>query len=221
MVQYLGSCVGSLRGPGSWRVRPGSTRHRISTRLRTHQSATLKVNDLDGIPVEVAITANWRVTGTALASFEVEDVAQLVGTQCEMALRQVVADHRFQPVDEGEPSLSANAAEISERLSFEVKRRVAAAGVAILERQLARVACAPEIAQAMSRRQQAAAIVAARQQIVDRAVGMVELAPDRLEREHVVELDEERKATMVSNLLVDLCSHHGTQPMVNTGSLYL
>jgi SPFH domain / Band 7 family len=221
VLQIFGRYTGSLRAPGLWWVNPWATRHRLSTKVRTDETATLKVNDCDGVPVEVAMVVTWQVEDTARAVFAVDDMARFVRSQCEMALRQVVAIYRYEPKGLGSPSLSRNASEIGDELSKEAARRVEPMGVLVIESQLVRIAYAPEVAQAMLRRQQAAAIVAARQQIVDGAVGMVELALERLERENVVDLDEERKATMVSNLLVVLCSDHGAQPMVNAGSLYL
>lgn len=220
VVQFLGDYVGSLRAPGLWWVNPYTRRRTLSTKVRTDQTPILKVNDADGIPIEVAMVVNWQVSDTARALFVVDDIAQYVEGQCAMALRHVVASHRYQPQRDDAPSLSTSA-EIADELSREVALRVDPAGITVLESQIVRIAYAPEIAQAMLRRQQAAAIVAARQQIVEGAVGMVRLALERLDEEHVVDLDEERKATMVSNLLVVLCSDHPTQPMVNAGSLYL
>jgi regulator of protease activity HflC (stomatin/prohibitin superfamily) len=167
------------------------------------------------------MVVNWRVTDTAKAVFVVGDCAQFVRSQAEMALRGIAARHRYEPASEGSQSLSAGVSDISRELLADVARRVKVAGATVLECQLVRVAYATEIAHAMLRRQQASAVVAARTQIVDGAVGMVELALNRLDREQVVELDEERKATMVSNLLIVLCSDHATQPMINAGSLYL
>lgn len=221
VVQRFGTYIGTLRSPGIWWVSPWAKRRVLSTRIRAHETAILKVNDLDGIPVEVALVAIWRVADTARALFAVDDYADFLRSQCEMGLRQVATCHRYEPASQGATSLSTSAAEVADELRCDVARRVEPAGLEILECQLVRIAYAAEIAHAMLRRQQAAAVVAARQQIVDGAVGMVELALDRLQREHVVELDEERKATMVSNLLVVLCGDHSAQPMVNAGSLYL
>lgn len=221
VLQIFGKYSGSLRAPGLWWVNPWATRRRLSTKVRTDETATLKVNDCDGIPIEVATIVTWRVDDTARATFAVDDIVRFVRSQCEMALRQVVAGYRYEPKGLGSPSLSRNASEIGEELSKEAARRVEPTGILVIESQFVRIAYAPEVAHAMLRRQQAAAIVAARHQIVDGAVGMVELALERLERENVVDLDEERKATMVSNLLVVLCSDHSVQPMVNAGSLYL
>ena len=221
VIQFLGRYAGSLRTPGLWWVNPWATRRRVSTKICIDETAVLKVNDTDGIPIEIAMVVNWRVTDTAKAVFVVADCAQFVRSQCEMALRDVAARHRYEPTSEGRSSLSTGVSDISRELSTDVARRVAVAGATVLQCQLVRVAYATEIAHAMLRRQQASAVVAARTQIVDGAVGMVELALNRLDREQVVDLDEERKATMVSNLLVVLCSDHATQPMINAGSLYL
>ncbi len=221
VVQLFGRYLGTLRTPGLWWVSPWATRRRIATTVRTHQSAIVKVNDADGIPVELAMVVTWRVTDTARALFTVDDFSRFVTGQCEMALRHVAASHRYESADPAEPSLRTSGGQLTAELAKEVRQRVEPAGITVADSQLTHIAYAPEIAHAMLRRQQAAAIVAARQQIVDGAVGMVQLALDRLESEHVVDLDEERKATMVSNLLVVLCSDHATQPMVNAGSLYL
>ena len=189
--------------------------------IRTHHTVVVKVNDAAGVPVEVAMALNWRVRDAAQALFAVDAFVEYVTNQCQMALRHVVAGHHYEPQREGDRSLSSSGPEIAEELSRQIAHRVEPAGITVIDSQLVHIAYAAEIAQAMLRRQQAAAIVAARHQIIEGAVGMVELALQRLERENVVDLDEERKATMVSNLLVVLCSDHPTQPMVNTGSLYL
>ena len=221
VVQLFGRYVGTLRQPGQWWVNPSAKRRMVSTRLRTHETALLKVNDTEGVPIEIAMAVSWRVNDTAKALFAVEDYQAYVQSQCERALRQVASGHRYEPEGEGDKSLSASAATVSGELLAEVGRRVEPAGVTVVECQIVRIAYASEIAQAMLRRQQAAAVIAARQHIVEGAVGMVELALQRLGDRHVVDLDEERKATMVSNLMVVLCSDHPTQPMVNAGSLYL
>jgi regulator of protease activity HflC (stomatin/prohibitin superfamily) len=221
VVQLFGRYLGTLRTPGQRWINPWAKRRTVSTRVRTHETAVLKVNDTDGVPIEIAMAVSWQVNDTAKALFAVEDFEGYVWSQCERALRQVAADHRYEPEAHGAPSLSTSAAKIGDELSAEVASRVGPAGITVLDCQIVRIAYAPEIAQAMLRRQQAAAIVAARQHIVEGAVGMVELALQHLGDRHVVDLDEERKATMVSNLLVVLCSDHPTQPMINAGSLYL
>lgn len=221
VVQLFGRYLGTVREPGQWWVNPSAKRRKVSTRVRTHETAVLKVNDTEGVPIEIAMAVSWQVNDTAKALFAVEDYQAYVRSQCERALRQVAADYPYEPDGEGGKSLSTSAAMISEELLAEVAGRVEAAGIAVVECQIVRIAYAAEIAQAMLRRQQAAAVVAARRHIVEGAVGMVELALQRLGDRHVVDLDEERKATMVSNLMVVLCSDHPTQPMVNAGSLYL
>lgn len=220
VVQLLGRYIGTVREPGLWWIHPWASRRRVSTRMRSSETAVLKVNDLDGMPIDVAMAVNWRVADTARAVFSVDDFGFFFGRQCEMALRQVASAHHYQPRGEGGPSLSTSLTAIGESLAAEIARRVEPAGIAVFDCQIIRLAYAPEIAQAMLRRQQAAAVVEARQQIVEGAVGMVELALHRLDEEDVVDLDEERKAAMVSNLLVVLCSDHATQPIVNTGTLY-
>ncbi len=221
VVQLFGRYAGTVRQAGQWWVYPWAKCLRVSTKIGTHETAVLKVNDTDGVPIEVAMAVSWRVSDTAKALFVVEDYERYLRSQCERALRQVAAQHPYEPAGENGNSLSTSGTLISRELLADVAARVEPAGIAILECQIVRIAYAPEIAQAMLRRQQAAAIVAARQHIVEGAVGMVELALERLDDRHVVDLDEERKATMVSNLMVVLCSDHPTQPMVNAGSLYL
>jgi regulator of protease activity HflC (stomatin/prohibitin superfamily) len=221
VVQLFGRYVGTLRTPGLRWLHPWTKRRMVSIRIRTHETAVLKVNDADGVPIEIAMAVSWRVDDTAKALFAVEDFEGYVRSQSERALRQVAADHRYEPDGDGAPSLSTSAATIGDELSADVASRVEPAGITVVDCQIVRIAYAPEVAHAMLRRQQAAAIVAARLHIVEGAVGMVELALQHLGDRHVVDLDEERKATMVSNLLVVLCSDHPTQPMVNAGSLYL
>lgn len=221
VAQLFGRYLGTLRTPGLWWINPVAIRRRVATTIRTHQSEVVKVNDADGRPVELAMAVTWRVVDTARALFTVDDVDRFVTGQCAMALRHIAAHHRYQCDDPAEPSLASSGGQVTAELAKEVRQRLEPAGVAVIDSQLTHVAYAPEIAQVMLRRQEAAAIVAARQQIVDGAVGMVELALDRLESQHVVDLDEERKAAMVGNLLVVLCSDHATQPMINAGSLYL
>jgi len=179
-----------------------------------------KVNDADGNPIEIAAVVVWRVEDTARAMYAVEDVVAFVGIQTETAVRHLATSYPYDAHGDGKPSLRQNTEEITRKLTDEIQARVSPAGVTVIESRLTRLAFAPEIAQVMLRRQQAEAVVAARQRIVDGAVGMVEQALARLEERDFVELDQERKAAMVSNLLVVLCSDHGTQPVVNTGSLY-
>ncbi|MGH9046918.1 MAG: SPFH domain-containing protein [Acidimicrobiales bacterium] len=216
----FGRYVGTLREPGFWWARPWADRRRVSTKIRSHETLGTKVNDADGNPIEMSAVVMWRVADTAKALFEVEDFGHFMSTQCDAALRELAAGYRYDNRGDGSASLSGSAIEVTDQLTLEISHRVSTAGLSVLESRIVRIAYAPEIAQAMLRRQQAGAIVSARQQIVEGAVGMVELALNRLDEENVVELDEERKAAMVSNLLVVLCSDHPTQPILNAGSLY-
>jgi regulator of protease activity HflC (stomatin/prohibitin superfamily) len=192
----------------------------VSTRIRNHETAIAKVNDADGNPVEIAAVVVWQVQDTAQALYSVDEFVQFVSTQTETAVRHIATSYPYDTGDPSQLSLRANADEITQQLSAEIANRVASAGVTVIESRFTRLSYAAEIAQAMLRRQQANAVVAARQRIVEGAVGMVDLALRRLEEQNVVELDEERKAAMVSNLLVVLCSEQATQQVVNTGSLY-
>ncbi|HEY6738098.1 MAG TPA: SPFH domain-containing protein [Actinopolymorphaceae bacterium] len=220
VVQLLGRYVGTVRTPGLRWVNPLTVRRPISTRIRNHETEVAKVNDLDGNPIEMAAVVVWQVEDTAKATFEVDDFVQFVATQSETAVRHIASAYPYDSHEEERLSLRQNADQITEQLSEEIRARVSAAGVKIIESRITRLAYASEVAQAMLRRQQAGAIVAARQQIVEGAVGMVQHALDKLAAESVVELDEERKATMVSNLLVVLCGDRDAQPVVNTGTLY-
>ncbi|MFI0348946.1 SPFH domain-containing protein [Actinomadura sp. 9N407] len=218
VLQVLGRYTGTLRTDGLRWVNPISERKKISTRIRNHETGLAKVNDLDGNPIEISAVVVWQIEDTARAVFAVDDFVEFVAFQTEAAVRHIAGSY---PYDSHERrSLRDNADEITGKLSEELSLRVASAGVTIIESRITRLAYAPEIAQAMLRRQQAGAVVAARQRIVEGAVGMVQLALERLDEENVVELDEERKAAMVSNLLVVLCADKDAQPVVNTGSLY-
>ena len=219
-VQLFGRYRGTIREPGLHWVNPFARRRKVSTRIRNQESAQAKVNDADGNPIEIAAVVVWQVADTASALYSVDDFTQFVTIQTETAVRHIASSYPYDSRGSGALSLRDNAEEITQRLSAEITDRVAPAGVAIIESRLTRLSYAPEIAQAMLRQQQANAVVGARQRIVEGAVGMVQLALQRLEDDGVVELDEERKATMVSNLLVVLCSEQATQPVVNTGSLY-
>jgi regulator of protease activity HflC (stomatin/prohibitin superfamily) len=201
-------------------VNPFTNRIVVSTRIRNQESAQAKVNDADGNPIEIAAVVVWQVRDTASAIYSVDDFTQFVTIQTETAVRHIASSYPYDNRGSGALSLRDNAEEITERLSAELAERVRPAGVHIIESRLTRLSYAPEIAQAMLRQQQASAVVGARQRIVEGAVGMVKLALERLQEEGVVELDEERKAAMVSNLLVVLCSEQATQQVVNTGSLY-
>jgi regulator of protease activity HflC (stomatin/prohibitin superfamily) len=220
VVQLFGRYAGTMRTPGLRWVNPFTRRPHISTRLRNHETATEKVNDADGNPIEIAAVVVWQVADTARAVYEVDNFVTFVGTQAETAVRHIASQYPYDARHEGQLSLRENVAQITGELSAEIAERVAPAGVHILESRLSRLSYAPEVARAMLQRQQADAVVAARKIIVDGAVSMVELALDRLAERRLVELDEERKAAMVSNLLVVLCSERATEPVVNTGSLY-
>jgi regulator of protease activity HflC (stomatin/prohibitin superfamily) len=220
VVQLFGKYRGTIRDSGLQWVNPFTQRIVVSTRIRNQESAQLKVNDADGNPIEIAAVVVWQVQDTASAIYSVDEVVRFVTIQAETAVRHIASSYPYDNRGSGAMSLRDNADEITERLSAELRVRVRAAGVHIVETRLTRLSYAAEIAQAMLRQQQASAVVGARQRIVEGAVGMVQLALQRLQDEGVVELDEERKAAMVSNLLVVLCSEQATQQVVNTGSLY-
>ncbi|MER6127274.1 SPFH domain-containing protein [Streptomyces sp. NPDC001795] len=220
VVQLFGRYRGTIRQDGLRWVNPFTSRTKISTRVRNHETAVLKVNDAYGNPIELAAVVVWRVEDTAQATFEVDDFLEFVATQTEAAVRHIAIEYPYDAHDEGGLSLRGNAEEITEKLAVELHARVEAAGVQIIESRFTHLAYAPEIASAMLQRQQAGAVVAARRQIVDGAVGMVEAALARIAERDVVELDEERKAAMVSNLMVVLCGDRAPQPVLNTGSLY-
>ncbi|KJY46395.1 membrane protein [Streptomyces sp. NRRL S-444] len=220
VVQLFGRYRGTIRTDGLRWVNPLTSRETISTRVRNHETAVLKVNDAYGNPIELAAVVVWRVEDTARATFEVDDFTQFVETQTEAAVRHIAIEYPYDSHEEGGLSLRGNAEEITEKLALELHARVEAAGVRIIESRFTHLAYAPEIASAMLQRQQAGAVVAARKQIVEGAVGMVELALTRLAEEDIVDLDPERKAAMVSNLMVVLCGDRAAQPVVNAGTLY-
>jgi regulator of protease activity HflC (stomatin/prohibitin superfamily) len=220
VVQLFGRYRGTIRQDGLRWVNPFTSRTKISTRVRNHETAVLKVNDAYGNPIELAAVVVWKVEDTAQASFEVDNYLEFVATQTEAAVRHIAIEYPYDAHDEGGLSLRGNAEEITEKLAFELHARVEAAGVQIIESRFTHLAYAPEIASAMLQRQQAGAVVAARRQIVDGAVGMVEAALARISEQDIVELDEERKAAMVSNLMVVLCGDRAPQPVLNTGTLY-
>jgi regulator of protease activity HflC (stomatin/prohibitin superfamily) len=220
VVQLFGRYRGTVREPGLQWVNPFTRRISVSTRIRNQESAQAKVNDADGNPIEIAAVVVWQVNDTAKATYAVDNYSQFVTIQAETAVRHIAGSYPYDSRGSGALSLRDNADEITQRLSAELTERVRSAGVEVIETRLTRLSYAPEIAQAMLRQQQADAVVGARRRIVEGAVGMVQLALQRLEEEGVVELDEERKAAMVSNLLVVLCSEQATQQVVNTGSLY-
>jgi regulator of protease activity HflC (stomatin/prohibitin superfamily) len=220
VVQLFGSYRGTIRESGLHWVNPFARKRRVSTRIRNHETAVAKVNDADGNPIEIAAVVVWQVRDTAKALYAVEEFPKFVAIQTEAAVRHIASSYPYISHDGDTLSLRDNAEEITLRLSAEIAERVRPAGVDIVESRLTRLSYAAEIAQAMLRQQQASAVVGARQRIVEGAVGMVRLALQRLDEEGVVDLDEERKAAMVSNLLVVLCSEQATQQVVNTGSLY-
>jgi regulator of protease activity HflC (stomatin/prohibitin superfamily) len=220
VIQLFGKYRGTVRDSGLQWVNPFTRRIKVSTRIRNHETAQAKVNDADGNPIEIAAVVVWQVQDTAKAIYAVDDYVKFVAIQTETAVRHVASSYPYTTQDEGKLSLRENAEEITGQLSAEIANRVRSAGVTIIESRLTRLSYAAEIAQAMLRQQQASAVVGARQRIVEGAVGMVQLALQRLQEENVVDLDEERKAAMVSNLLVVLCSEQATQQVVNTGSLY-
>ncbi|MGW0625629.1 SPFH domain-containing protein [Streptomyces sp. NPDC002758] len=220
VVQLFGRYRGTIRQDGLRWVNPFTSRTKISTRVRNHETAVLKVNDAYGNPIELAAVVVWNVQDTAQATFEVDDYTKFIATQTETAVRHIAIEYPYDAHDEDGRSLRGNAEEITEKLATELHARVEAAGVRIIESRFTHLAYAPEIASAMLQRQQAGAVVAARRQIVDGAVGMVEAALARIAERGIVELDDERKAAMVSNLMVVLCGDRAPQPVLNTGTLY-
>lgn len=220
VVQLFGRYAGTIRDEGLRWVNPAARTRKVSTRIRNHETGTAKVNDADGVPIEIAAVVVWQVEDTARAVFGVDDFIEFVAVQAETAVRQVATGYPYDDHGDGRLSLRDSTGEVTTVLASEIVQRVEPAGVKVIESRFTRLAYAPEIAHAMLRRQQAVAMVAARQKIVDGAVGMVETALARLEADDLVELDAERKAAMVSNMLVVLCSDHPTQPVVNAGTLY-
>ncbi|MFI6603965.1 SPFH domain-containing protein [Nonomuraea sp. NPDC050536] len=219
VVQFLGRYVGTVNDAGFQWVLPFTSKRRVTLRVRNFETTKLKVNDANGNPVEIAAVVVYKVIDTARAVFAVDDYEQYIAIQSEAAVRHLATVHPYDSHESDQTSLR-DGTEVAGELTTELSERTELAGIEILEARITHLAYAPEIAQAMLVRQQADQIVAARTRIVEGAVGMVQLALDRLAAEHVVELDEERKAQMVSNLLVVLCGDRATQPVVNTGSLY-
>ncbi|MBB5917788.1 regulator of protease activity HflC (stomatin/prohibitin superfamily) [Nocardia transvalensis] len=219
VLQFFGRYIGSVNDAGFFWVVPLTTKRRISLRVRNFETQTLKVNDSDGNPVQIAAVVVYRVVDSFKSAFAVDDYEEYVQTQSEAAVRHLATVHPYDSDDPDRTSLR-NGAEVAEELTTELSERTALAGIDILEARITHLAYAPEIAQAMLVRQQAAQVVAARSRIVEGAVGMVGMALERLTAEGMVDLDEERRATMVSNLLVVLCGDRSAQPVVNTGSLY-
>jgi regulator of protease activity HflC (stomatin/prohibitin superfamily) len=220
VVTLFGVYKGTIKRAGFWWVNPLTTRRKLSLRVRNFESAKLKVNERDGNPIEIAAVVVWRIVETFEAVFNVDDYENFVHVQSEAAVRNLATTYPYDSHEDGSVSLRLSAGEVADRMRHEIQERLAKAGIEVIEARISHLAYAPEIAGAMLRRQQATAIIAARQKIVEGAVGMVEMALDEISRKNVVSLDEERKATMVSNLLVVLCSEKGVEPVVNTGTLY-
>jgi len=220
VLMLFGNYRGSERRPGLWWANPFMTKKRVTLRVRNFESSKLKVNDHDGNPIEIAAVVVWRVVDSAEAIFQVDNYDNFVHVQSEAALRNLATGHPYDAHNDGQMSLRGNTVEVAEQLKAEIQARLEKAGVEVMESRISHLAYAPEIANAMLRRQQASAVIAARTKIVEGAVSMVQMALDELALRSVVTLDEERKAAMVSNLLVVLCSEHETQPIVNAGTLY-
>jgi regulator of protease activity HflC (stomatin/prohibitin superfamily) len=220
VLQLFGDYVGTVRRPGLAWANPFYTKRRVSLRVRNFESQRLKVNDNEGNPIEIAAVVVWRVVDTAEACFQVDNYENYVHVQSEAAVRNLATRYPYDSHIEGQTSLRGQTAAIAEHLKQEIQDRLAKAGVEVIEARISHLAYAPEIAAAMLQRQQAGAIIAARQRIVEGAVGMVEMALEMLSQKHIIDLDEERRAAMVSNLLVVLCGERGAQPVLNTGSLY-
>ena len=220
VLQFFGDYIGTAKVPGLRWANPLYTKRRISLRVRNFESARLKVNDLEGNPIEIAAVVVWRVVDTAEAVFQVDDYQNFVKVQSEAAVRNLATSYTYDAHEEAQMSLRGNTFEVAEHMKKEIQERLAQAGVEVMEARISHLAYAPEIAQAMLQRQQAGAIIAARQRIVEGAVGMVEMALDLLSRREILEFDNERKAAMVSNLLVVLCGERATQPVINTGTIY-
>ena len=220
VLQLFGDYVGTAKVPGLRWANPLYTRRRLSVRVRNFESSHLKVNDSDGNPIEIAAVVVWRVVETAEAAFEVDDYENYVRVQSEAAVRNAATSYPYDAHDDAIVSLRGATGVVADHLKKEIQDRLHKAGVEVLEARISHLAYAPEIAAAMLQRQQAGAIIAARQRIVEGAVGMVEMALEMLSRKSIVNLDEERKANMVSNLLVVLCGERGAQPILNAGTIH-
>jgi regulator of protease activity HflC (stomatin/prohibitin superfamily) len=220
VLQLFGGYVGTVREAGLRWANPFYTKRSVSLRVRNFESSHLKVNDKEGNPVEIAAVVVWRVVETAEATFEVNDYENYMHVQTEAALRNAATSYPYDSHQENVISLRGSTAVVADHLKQEVQQRLQKAGLEVLEARISHLAYAPEIAAAMLQRQQAGAIIAARQRIVEGAVGMVEMALEMLSRKEIVHLDEERKAAMVSNLLVVLCGERGAQPILNTGTIH-
>ncbi|RKQ31386.1 SPFH domain-containing protein [Oceanobacillus halophilus] len=220
VVIFLGKYMGTIRKEGIALTIPFSIRRTISLRVRNFNSKKLKVNDINGNPIEIAAVIVYKVVDSAKAVFDVDQYEKFVDLQSETAIRTVATRYPYDTFDNDDLSLRGNAEEVASELNKEVQDRLTVAGVEVIEARLTHLAYSTEIAQAMLQRQQASAIISARKQIVDGAVGMVQDAIERIEKEGIVDLDEERRVAMINNLLVSIVSDHGTQPVINTGSLY-
>jgi regulator of protease activity HflC (stomatin/prohibitin superfamily) len=219
-ITFFGSYIGSVRESGLWMTIPFTSKPKVSLRVRNFNSKMLKVNDIDGNPIEIAAVVVFKVVDSARALFEVNDYEEFVEIQSETALRHVANKYPYDQFDEVGYSLRGNADQVAKELAEEIQERLKSAGVEVIEARLTHLAYATEIASAMLQRQQATAIIAARQKIVEGAVGMVQMALDKLEKEHIVELDDERKAVMINNLMVAIVSDRAASPVINTGTLY-
>jgi regulator of protease activity HflC (stomatin/prohibitin superfamily) len=217
---FFGKYIGTVRNSGFWWVNPFTIKRKVSLRIRNFNSDKIKVNDLHGNPIEIGAVVVWKVIDSAKAVFDVENYEEFVDIQSETAIRSLASEYPYDTEDESKASLRGTPQEIADNLKGQLEKRLEVAGVDILESRISHLAYAQEIAQAMLRRQQAEAIIAARQKIVEGAVGMVEMALKSLSEQNIVTLDEDKKATMVNNLMVALVSEHDVQPVINTGTLY-
>lgn len=220
VLQLFGKYIGTAKQDGLRWANPLYSAKRISLRVRNFETSHLKVNDIDGNPIEIAAIVVWRVIDTAEATFQVDNYENFVRIQSESAIRNLATQHPYDSHDDKRLSLRGHTGEIANQLREEIQERLIQAGVEVIEARISHLAYSPEIAEAMLRRQQAGAVVAARQLIVEGAVGMVEMALEQLAKKNIIELDQERKAAMVSNLLVVLCGETASQPVINTGTLY-
>lgn len=219
VIVFFGKYIGTIKESGFWFVNPFTSKRKITLRIRNFNSEKLKVNDEHGNPIEIAAVIVWRVVDSSRAVFDVDNYEQFVGIQSETAIRSLASEYPYDGDDE-KATLRGTPQEVADNLQKQLTQRLSVAGIEIVEARLSHLAYAQEIAQAMLRRQQATAIIAARQKIVEGAVGMVEMALKALSEQKIVELDEDKKATMVNNLLVALVSEHEAQPVINTGSIY-
>ena len=217
---FFGKYIGTVRNSGFWWVNPFTLKRKVSLRIRNFNSEKIKVNDLHGNPIEIGAVVVWKVIDSAKAVFDVENYEEFVDIQSETAIRSLASEYPYDTEDDEKASLRGSPQEIAENLKGQLEKRLEVAGVDIIESRISHLAYAQEIAQAMLRRQQAQAIIAARQKIVEGAVGMVEMALKSLSEQQIVKLDEDKKATMVNNLMVALVSEHDVQPVINTGTLY-